>query len=560
MTKYLILLLFTFFFAINIIAQTNNKFDSLYNFCVENKSYNKKETLLNFDKLKAQMLNDSNYLHRAKMFYLNFIIEKKTKGYNCLIDTLFTNNLKQIDTTQNIKKLISVSENLIIKDDTKKSIELLNKAIILCNKKDSINYKNIININLVEAYRKDYEFEKAIYLLKNDINYSKISKKDLARAYSRLSANYDEFTQGHIINKNDSAEKYSLLSLKISKEINDTLLIASSQNELGFFYLKRKINFKKAENYLLSAIDIFKKLKTQNYEISAIINASNLYLSKKEYKKSLKIILKGFEFCSYNNSEEACMRFFLQLANVYSYNDMNYYAYQYLSLGRKIQVELLNNKIEKNSLELAAKYDLKIKQAEIDKIKQKNNKEKQQNLIIILVLVITIILLIFIYFNNKLKNKLQKQKEENLILENNNLIKKNEYRSHKLSQAIANIVKQNNSLREIKNLIKSSKIDKAINAININVNQKSEWQNFLIDFSDLYPNFFENIEKKHPNITENEKRLSALLLMNLKSQEIADILSVELSTVNKNRQRLRKKLNLIQNSDITYYLKSEILK
>jgi DNA-binding CsgD family transcriptional regulator len=66
------------------------------------------------------------------------------------------------------------------------------------------------------------------------------------------------------------------------------------------------------------------------------------------------------------------------------------------------------------------------------------------------------------------------------------------------------------------------------------------------------------MEKQHPNLTKNEKRLSALLIMNLKSQEIADILSVALSTVNKNRQRLRKKLNLSTNSDITHYLKTEI--
>lgn len=555
MIKKIISILFISYFSVNLFAQVNSEFDILYNYCIENKTFNPKETLFKFKQLETLMLNDTDYLHQSKMYYLNFIIQKKNKNRAIFADTLFESKLKPMDSIISISNLINLSNILISQGNTKRSIELLNKAVELCEKTDSLTYKNSINISLAEAYRKDYEYEKALVLLKS-INYSNITKKDLANAYSRTSAIYNECRPKGILNKNDSVEKYSLLCLKIAKEINDTLLVALSQNELGFLYLNRKIDYNKAEAYLLSILENLGKLN--NNDISVLINISNLYLNKKENKKSLDFILRGFEHFSYKTSEETSMRFFLQLANVYSHNHLNYFAYQYSLLGRKIQLELLNSKIEANSLELAAKYDLKIKQFEIDKITQQNIKEKQRTFIAVLLLSISIVVLVLIFFNNKLKSKLQQQKEENLILENDILIKKNKYRSQKLSQALANIARQNSMMSAIKVLLKSGQTNSAISTINANFNIENNWQNLYNDFSEIYPNFFEHLEKKHADITENEKRLSALLMMNLKSQEIADILSVTLSTINKNRQRLRKKLNLSQNSDITYYLKTEI--
>ncbi|RLD50855.1 MAG: hypothetical protein DRI94_07580, partial [Bacteroidetes bacterium] len=512
--------------------------------------------LKNFETLKNIIQNDTNYLHKAKFYFLDFILSSKLKK-STDFDTNTTYNYAIIDTTKNINNLINIANQLTLDGNTEKSIKLLNKAISLCKSKDSLNYINTININLAEAYRKNFEYKKAIYLLNNVIYNKDVSQKELAHAYNRISANYNEYLKFGI-NRNDSIKKYSLLSLKVAKRVNDTALIASSQNELGYFFLKEDINYKKSETFFINSFNNYKKINAYENVFDVLINLSNLYIITNQNAKALNTILKGFDFFSHNTSNNICARFFLQLANIYSHNKMYYSAYNYLSLGRKIQEQIFKNKLKSNSLDLIAKYNLKLKESELEKAKQQSLKERQKKILIALILILTLLALIFIIFNNRLKIKLQKQREHGLELKNLNLKKKNEYKKLELSHALANIVKQNNTLKYIKLLLKNKEITKAINTINININIDTNLQAFLKNFNEIYPNFFENIEQKHPNITKTEKRLSALLLMNLKSQEIANILCVALSTVNKNRQRLRKKLNLPINSDITQYLKGYI--
>ncbi len=169
--------------ATNIIAQNNNRFDSLYNYCIENKIFNKNETLKNFETLKNIIQNDTNYLHKAKFYFLDFILSSKLKK-STDFDTNTTYNYTIIDTTKNINNLINIANQLTLDGNTEKSIKLLNKAISLCKSKDSLNYINTININLAEAYRKNFEYKKAIYLLNNVIYNKDVSQKELAHAYN----------------------------------------------------------------------------------------------------------------------------------------------------------------------------------------------------------------------------------------------------------------------------------------------------------------------------------------------------------------------------------------
>ena len=92
--------------------------------------------------------------------------------------------------------------------------------------------------------------------------------------------------------------------------------------------------------------------------------------------------------------------------------------------------------------------------------------------------------------------------------------------------------------------------------INSNTDMDQGWHKIKITFEDVYPGFFNRLQTAFPQLTEHDIRLSAYLCINLSSREIAGLMNVTLDAINKNRQRLRKKLNLEPETDLTAFLRS----
>jgi DNA-binding CsgD family transcriptional regulator len=157
------------------------------------------------------------------------------------------------------------------------------------------------------------------------------------------------------------------------------------------------------------------------------------------------------------------------------------------------------------------------------------------------------VLIYIVYLKRKtLIHKQEIAHKEKIILEEN--IK---YKNNELTNAVANSAASNDILLKIKQQLNKKQYSEILNTINTNINTENNWNNFLIKFSENYPQFFYKLEKHHPKLTKTEVKLSALLLMKLSSKEIAYILNIEISSVNKSRQRLRKKLKI--DTKISFY-------
>jgi hypothetical protein len=154
----------------------------------------------------------------------------------------------------------------------------------------------------------------------------------------------------------------------------------------------------------------------------------------------------------------------------------------------------------------------------------------------------------------KRRNIIQKQDIERMQSE---ILKENfENKNIELSGAIADVVSYNKVLESVKKAINSKNLESAISIINSNINTEQNWQQLLLTFNELHPDFFSRLRQKHNNLTENDMKLSALLRMNFKSREIAGVLNIGLTSVDKSRQRLRKKINIDAKADLFDYLKN----
>lgn len=117
----------------------------------------------------------------------------------------------------------------------------------------------------------------------------------------------------------------------------------------------------------------------------------------------------------------------------------------------------------------------------------------------------------------------------------------------------------NNLISELKKIkVNSTKrendlLRKTITRFSLNSGSKF-WEEFETRFSNVYESFYRELNKKFPGLTAKEKKLSALLRLDLSSKEIAAITFQNPQTVDMARYRLRKKMNLDQDENLIDFL------
>jgi DNA-binding CsgD family transcriptional regulator len=70
----------------------------------------------------------------------------------------------------------------------------------------------------------------------------------------------------------------------------------------------------------------------------------------------------------------------------------------------------------------------------------------------------------------------------------------------------------------------------------------ADWRKFKIHFEQVHPDFFENLQAKHPTLTKYEIRLYAYFHINLSTKEIAALLNIDPASVRRAKTRLYKKM------------------
>ncbi|MFC0603879.1 triple tyrosine motif-containing protein [Winogradskyella pulchriflava] len=141
---------------------------------------------------------------------------------------------------------------------------------------------------------------------------------------------------------------------------------------------------------------------------------------------------------------------------------------------------------------------------------------------------------------------------------NKNLQQDIENKNRELGMSTMNLINKNELLNEIKKeLTKAKKVEdlkSVIKLINNNLNTTSDWKLFEEAFNNADKDFLKKVKKKHSDLTSNDLRLCAYLRLNLSSKEIAPLLNISHRSVEVKRYRLRKKMNLDHDINLTNYI------
>ncbi|MCZ8214743.1 MAG: LuxR C-terminal-related transcriptional regulator, partial [Cyclobacteriaceae bacterium] len=237
-------------------------------------------------------------------------------------------------------------------------------------------------------------------------------------------------------------------------------------------------------------------------------------------------------------------------------------AYYYSDIYHHNKDSLFNKENQRKLSTLYAEIETLSKQKEIETLERQGEIDAihNRNLVLIIVLgsiaFLSLLISIILFYRNSQK----KQKLSNLLLQ-----QELDKRNKDLHDQALKMIYMNNSFMEIEESLKrlhfqstdsAKDVRQLLSNLQLNKTIEKEWDNFNRYFGTVHGNFFDKINAEFPDLSTSEKRLASLIRMNLTNREIASILNIESSSVKIAKYRLKKKLNLDEETDIHSFFQS----
>ena len=157
-------------------------------------------------------------------------------------------------------------------------------------------------------------------------------------------------------------------------------------------------------------------------------------------------------------------------------------------------------------------------------------------------------------------------KEEITRLQNEKLLSELNYKNQELTSFTYHLVNKNELISEINSAIHKietkfhdqTELKKELKHIQKltekNTTMDADWENFVKSFDQVHTNFFKRLKEEFADLSPTDYKLCTYLRMNLTTKEIASLMNISIRSAETNRYRLRKKLNLDSDTNLTQFL------
>jgi len=138
-----------------------------------------------------------------------------------------------------------------------------------------------------------------------------------------------------------------------------------------------------------------------------------------------------------------------------------------------------------------------------------------------------------------------------------------EHKERELTERTRHLIKQMEALAQFRDdlqeIVRRSPVtDPVAHAIQVRLrslpDSELHWQDFDAQFKLVHPEFLSKLETRYPALTPMERKICALLRLDLSSPEIAKLLFLSERNIQNHRYRLRKKLALASDANIHEFL------
>ncbi len=413
--------------------------------------------------------------------------------------------------------------------------------------------KSLINIgnlylergNLSKA--KEY-FDKSLSInrVRNDFN-------DLSIDYHHMSVYYLRKSEL------DSAKFYLDKELEMNKESNNPMLYIYNLSNLASFQIENG-DFDQAERNSLEALrllDSISPFSPPTYSRS-VVHANLGVLNQK--KGNLDLALNHFNIANQDTAFKFVPEFRIKLLfDLYKiHKELGNHQAAHSFLDQYLQLRDINDKAvaDQNLLAMEMRYNFRQLQQE-----HEHKQHRMRMLFYGSLIILGMGLFALFMFIQKQRIKIKNEQLSKNIQE----IKLDRLNRELASQAL-NMVRINerkiNLIKTLKERMPSFKrenqlvVSSIIDDLEKDKNELA-WKEFEMRFTEVHSEFYKKLSKINPNLTINEKRLCAFLLLDMTTKEISSITGQSLRAIEQGRTRLRKQLYLTNSSvSITTFLSS----
>lgn len=469
-------------------------------------------------------------------------IEKKYFEEALILDKLafiyffdLSNYNVSLEKVNNIERLVKLS-----KDKKIEIIHLENKGMLFYESKTDVKkalsfFKKAYEISLSE--KTNFHIE---YIL-NNYGVALMNEGELIKASEKL-----------------------IDAAKYCQQLKNKEQESAVWNNLGVCYI---IMQKKdsAESCLLRSFDVALKTKTKEDETNRASYIGAFYQNEGDFQKALFYLNYAKEKVNFLKSFYSKSFVFKNLSSTYEKMKQFEKAIEYQKIYNLYRDSIDFSNFSKQLVSI--EYNSKIKEIEkknaLDKAKIENERytEKLWYTITLLFLIVLGAVAWTIVLKLRHKSKLSDIERIKVSLEKQKLELELEVNEREVAAKSMFLLEKDNLISKVIKLLKvaslklkpsdSDVILEVIHELNHSLNNKS-WEEFEFRFSKVHPHFYKNLELEFPNLSSNEKKLSAFLFMNLSTKEISNITGQSAHSINVARTRLRKKLNIV-NENITFH-------
>ncbi len=492
--------------------------------------------------------------------------------------TSINNKLNVLDVTNNIG--ILYSKRGIYTESLKYLFRALNLAK---HENDAMGYISTYN-NIGLIYKNQHKYDKALEYYLKSIEAQKKNKVSFSISHTYL--NIGEIYR--LKKQPDKALDYFTLGLKNAVNEKDSISIANNYSNIGTTYNDKK-EYGKALYNQQTALAIREKNQDGYGMFTSLVSLADINYKTGNYPVALNYSNKAFTIVKASGELDMLAENYRQLSEIYAalgkYNE----AYTNHKLYKKINDSVFNAENNRKLTEQQLNFEFDTIQKEKDrKAAEAILRQKYiRNYGIAGTVIFTSLLLLYLRKKYKARQarkqkefdagidmlqheiKLREEEARALKIENDNMLLRNElekeyeknereklkekldFNRRELASATLYLFQKNQMLSELKTELDNIKrggastenLERIKAAIQQNLYLDADWEKFRLHFEQVHPDFFKELNQKHPGLTAYEVRLYAYLHMKLSTKEIAGLLNITPASVIKAKVRLNKKLN-----------------